>query len=227
MKVVVGLVLVVLGTLLPPTLAQSSGKIHLRMVCKSCKRYSRLSLKVPLVGGLIHSIPTSSPCYIPCSYLIHIEDVCGTTMTVCACECVCISRPADYLEWIELSNAVRLPESDDGTTGPITIPTPGFPFWDSVQTQLYVCNIIFFYSYPLCLCLCVRKRWHGLLSSLDLYSYPLCLCLCVRKRWHGLLSSLDLYSYPLCLCLCAPDWDKRTAIIWNWLQQLLQPAVPW
>ena len=200
MKVVVGLVLVVLGTLLPPTLAQSSGKIHLRMVCKSCKRYSRLSLKVPLVGGLIHSIPTSSPCYIPCSYLIHIEDVCGTTMTVCACECVCISRPADYLE---LSNAVRLPESDDGTTGPITIPTPGFPFWDSVQTQLYVCNIIFFYS------------------------YPLCLCLCVRKRWHGLLSSLDLYSYPLCLCLCAPDWDKRTAIIWNWLQQLLQPAVPW
>ena len=58
MKVVVGLVLVVLGTLLPPTLAQSSGKIHLRMACKSGKRYSRLSLKVPLVGGLIHSIPT-------------------------------------------------------------------------------------------------------------------------------------------------------------------------
>ena len=56
MKVVVGLVLVVLGTLLPPTLAQSSGKIHLRMACKSGKRYSRLSLKVPLVGGLIHSL---------------------------------------------------------------------------------------------------------------------------------------------------------------------------
>ena len=44
----------------------------------------------------------------------------------------------DYLEWITLSNPVLLQESDDGTTGPINIPTPGFPFWDSVQTEVYV-----------------------------------------------------------------------------------------
>lgn len=49
-----------------------------------------------------------------------------------------IITAVNYLEWITLSNSVVLPESDDGTTGPVNIPTPGFPFWDSVQTDIYV-----------------------------------------------------------------------------------------
>lgn len=44
----------------------------------------------------------------------------------------------EYLEWIELTDPIYVPESDDGTTGPITTPVPGFPFWDSVQTQVFV-----------------------------------------------------------------------------------------
>ena len=50
-----------------------------------------------------------------------------------------VAFSVEYLEWIELPNAEVLPESDDGITGPITISSPGFPFWDSVQTQVYVC----------------------------------------------------------------------------------------
>lgn len=44
-----------------------------------------------------------------------------------------------YLEWIPLGDdAQTLPETDDGTSEAIAIPQPGFPFWDSVQTQVYV-----------------------------------------------------------------------------------------
>jgi hypothetical protein len=48
------------------------------------------------------------------------------------------AQSTDYLEWIQLSSPFELPESDDGITGPITIATPGFPFWDSVQTQVFI-----------------------------------------------------------------------------------------
>ena len=105
---------------------------------------------------------------------------------------MCVSRPADYLEWIELSNAMELPESDDGTTGPITIPTPGFPFWDSVQTQLYVCNIIFFYSYPLCLCVyvCVSAGMDCSLHRIFTPTRCVCVCVCCVRQigTNGLLS---------------------------------------
>ena len=33
---------------------------------------------------------------------------------------------------------VFLPESDDGTFGPITLPNYGFPFWDSDRERVYV-----------------------------------------------------------------------------------------
>lgn len=31
-----------------------------------------------------------------------------------------------------------LPESDDGTFGPISLPTYGFPFWSTSHTEAYV-----------------------------------------------------------------------------------------
>ena len=86
--------------------------------------------------------------------------------------------PTEYLEWIQLTDQVELPESDDGITGPILIAIPGFPFWDSVQTQVFV-------SIP----------------------EP--------------LLKLIVHSYIL-----KTDWDQWTNILWNWLQQFLQPRLP-
>ena len=53
---------------------------------------------------------------------------------------VLLSHADDNLPFIALGNdAVTLPETDDGTSDAISIPIPGFPFWDSIQTQVYVC----------------------------------------------------------------------------------------
>ena len=71
------------------------------------------------------------------AFLYHIHEKVHVGVVIIMNLLVAFS--VEYLEWIELPNAEVLPESDDGITGPITISSPGFPFWDSVQTQVYVC----------------------------------------------------------------------------------------
>ena len=52
---------------------------------------------------------------------------------------------------------VILPESDDGTFGPIDLPTYGFPFWNSDRETAYVrsihillsVNILLFIAFPI------------------------------------------------------------------------------
>ena len=47
-----------------------------------------------------------------------------------------------YLPFLELGpNQVFLPESDDGTSGPI--PLPEFSFWSTSRTQVYVRTLLY------------------------------------------------------------------------------------
>lgn len=60
---------------------------------------------------------------------------------------------------------VFLPESDDGTFGPIQLPTYGFPFWDSDREDVFVRDTIhFFLIRVLVLFITIQIAVNGLLS---------------------------------------------------------------
>ena len=73
----------------------------------------------------------------------HCSTTDGSFLNHSLCE---IATDSGVLKMLVLNATVGvdqeiLPESDEGTYGPITLPTYGFPFWSSDREQVYVCNL--------------------------------------------------------------------------------------